>query len=47
MDITQEDDVVKVARPTDESQDKAFHGLTLLLINQLIQATVNSQLMLL
>ena len=36
MDIKQEDDVVKVTRPTDESQDKAFHGLTRSLLANMI-----------
>ena len=41
MDITQEDDVVKVARPTDESQDKAFHGLTRSLLANMIIGVSN------
>ena len=36
MEIKQEDDVVKVTRPTDESQDKAFHGLTRSLLANMI-----------
>jgi large subunit ribosomal protein L6 len=41
MDIKQEDDVVKVARPTDESQDKAFHGLTRSLLANMIIGVSN------
>ena len=41
MDITQEDDVVKVTRPTDESQDKAFHGLTRSLLANMIIGVSN------
>ena len=36
MEIKQEDDVVKVTRPTDESQDKAFHGLTRSLLANMV-----------
>ena len=36
MEIKQEDDVVKVMRPSDESQDKAFHGLTRSLLANMI-----------
>lgn len=41
MDIKQEDDVVKVMRPTDESQDKAFHGLTRSLLANMITGVSN------
>ena len=41
MDIKQEDDVVKVTRPTDESQDKAFHGLTRSLLANMIIGVSN------
>ena len=41
MEIKQEDDVVKVARPTDESQDKAFHGLTRSLLANMIIGVSN------
>ena len=41
MDIKQEDAVVKVARPTDESQDKAFHGLTRSLLANMIIGVSN------
>ena len=41
MEIKQEDDVVKVTRPTDESQDKAFHGLTRSLLANMIIGVSN------
>ena len=41
MDIQEEDDVVKVMRPTDESQDKAFHGLTRSLLANMIIGVSN------
>ncbi|MCL0105131.1 50S ribosomal protein L6 [Dehalococcoidia bacterium] len=41
MDIQKEDDVVKVMRPTDESQDKAFHGLTRSLLANMIIGVSN------
>lgn len=36
MEIKQVEDVVKVTRPSDESRDKAFHGLTRSLIANMI-----------
>ena len=41
MDIKQEDDVVKITRPTDESQDKAFHGFTRSLLANMIIGVSN------
>jgi len=41
MEIKQEDDVVKVMRPSDESQDKAFHGLTRSLLANMIIGVSN------
>ena len=41
MEIKQEDDVVKVTRPTDESRDKAFHGLTRSLLANMIIGVSN------
>ena len=41
MEIKQEDDVVKVTRPTDESQDNAFHGLTRSLLANMIIGVSN------
>ena len=41
MEIKQEDDVVKVTRPTDESQDKSFHGLTRSLLANMIIGVSN------
>ena len=41
MEIKQEEDVVKVTRPTDESQDKAFHGLTRILLANMIIGVSN------
>ena len=41
MEIKQEDDVVKVTRPTEESQDKAFHGLTRSLLANMIIGVSN------
>lgn len=41
LDIQQEDDVVKVMRQTDESQDKAFHGLTRSLLANMITGVSN------
>ena len=41
MEIKREDDVVKVTRPTDESQDKAFHGLTRSLLANMIIGVSN------
>ena len=41
MEIKQEDDVVKVKRPSDESQDKAFHGLTRSLLANMIIGVSN------
>ena len=41
MEIKQEDDVVKVMRPSDESQDKAFHGLTRSLLANMITGVSN------
>ena len=41
MDIKQEAEVVKVTRPTDESQDKAFHGLTRSLLANMIIGVSN------
>jgi large subunit ribosomal protein L6 len=36
MSITEEDGTLKVARPTDEKQDRALHGLTRTLINNMV-----------
>ncbi|MFA6947397.1 MAG: 50S ribosomal protein L6 [Eubacteriales bacterium] len=36
MKITQEGDVIHVTRPTDEDQDRALHGLTRTLVNNMI-----------
>ena len=36
MNITEEDGSLKVARPTDEKQDRALHGLTRTLINNMV-----------
>ena len=41
MDIKQEAGVVKITRPTDESQDKAFHGLTRSLLANMIIGVSN------
>ena len=41
MEIKQEYDVVKVMRPSDESQDKAFHGLTRSLLANMIIGVSN------
>jgi large subunit ribosomal protein L6 len=37
MTITQEGNVVKVARPDDERQNRALHGLTRALINNMVR----------
>ena len=41
MNITEEDGTLKVARPTDEKQDRALHGLTRTLINNMVLGVTN------
>lgn len=40
MKITMEDNVIKVARPDDEPQNRSLHGLTRTLINNMIEGVV-------
>ena len=37
MMISQEGDIVKVTRPSDESEHKAFHGLTRSLLSNMVE----------
>ena len=37
MIITQEGDVLTVARPTDEKEDRSLHGLTRALVNNMVE----------
>ena len=41
MKITEEDGTLKVERPTDEKQDRALHGLTRTLINNMVIGVTN------
>jgi large subunit ribosomal protein L6 len=41
MEITQEDGVIEVKRPTDRGEDRALHGLTRTLVANMVEGVTN------